>query len=109
VFLAERVEKELAGFVIANYADRNHVHPKVGQIVDCVACPSGDDGALTMAHDQHWRLARNTGYLAVNKFVGNQVTQHNDAELRERLNDPDERIGRFGAFLHAAAIFSRSG
>ncbi len=94
------------GFVVANHAHGKDCHAQIGQIINGIARAAGNYRAITVAQDEHRRFPRDAGDLAINKLVGNQITQHGDAELGKLLDDFNEPVGRFLGFLHGLTIFS---
>jgi hypothetical protein len=48
-----------------------------------------------MPQDQDWSFPRDTGDFAVDKFVGNQITEDRDAEVGKLFDDPDQPVRWF--------------
>src|SRR6476646_677720 len=109
MLLAECMQQHAASFVVADDAHGKDSHTQIGQVVNSVAGAAGDHRAVTMAQDEHWRFTGDARNFAIDKFVGNQVTQDGDAELGKLLNDFDKAVGRFLGFLHGLSRFSHAG
>ena len=87
MLVAESLEQQAAGLVVADDADRQHVDAQVGEIIDGIGSAAGHDAAFAMLENQHRSLARNARDFAENKFVGHQVAEHGDGDLGERFDD----------------------
>jgi hypothetical protein len=94
-------------FVVPDHADRQHRNSEIGQVVDGIAGAARHHRTFAMAQDQHRGLARYPRNLAVDELVGDQVSQHGDAELGKLLDDLYQTVARSRVLLHGAMeIFS---
>jgi hypothetical protein len=85
--VAERLEQQASGLIVAHDADGQDIDAEVGQIVDGVGAASGHHGAFAIAQDQNRRLPRNSRDLPKDKFVRHQVADYGDGDLGERGHD----------------------
>src|SRR5215471_2240291 len=94
------MQEQASRLIIANYAYRQDCDSKVGEVINGIARAAGYYCAVAVAKNQDWGLTRDARNLAVDKFVGNQVSQYGDGELGKFLDDPDQPVCRFGILLH---------
>jgi hypothetical protein len=115
--VAEGAQQQLAGFVVADHANRQDVHSQVGEIVDGVGAAAWDYFAVAVPQDQHGRFARDAGDFSEHELVGDQIREDGDRELGKGFDDLSQAQAAvvFTMFCHrsgssrgATKIFSRA-
>src|ERR1051326_2510471 len=94
MFLPEGVQQHASGFVVTNDANGKYGYAEISQVIDGIAGAAGHHAALAMTQDQYRRFTRDARDFTVDEFIGNQVSQHRDAELGKLLNDPNQLVCR---------------
>ena len=87
MLVAKSFDERAPGFVVADYADWQHVDTEVCQVADCIGRSARNDSTFAMFQNQDWSLARDAGDFAKNKFVRQKVAEHGDRHFREGLDD----------------------
>src|SRR2546427_491636 len=85
--LGKIFEKGLSLRVIAHNSDGNRLRTKRPKIVNCVRAATGNDLRLSMIEDEHRRLPRNSGNLAVHEHVGNEIAKNDDSFAFEAFDN----------------------
>ncbi len=100
LLLAQALQQQAAGFVIAHHSDRQNIDAQRGQVHDRIGAASGEYRALPVLQDQHRRFPRDPGDFAKHELVGDQVGHHRDRHFGERLDNLLPALAVFGMFIH---------
>jgi hypothetical protein len=107
-FVAKGFQQQPPGFVVADQADRQHIHAECGQVVDGIGAAAGNHGALAMFEDKHGSFPRHARDFAVDKFIGHEIAEHSDRRFGEGLDDPVKAVEFFRMFGHPVSRANRN-
>jgi hypothetical protein len=79
--VAEGSQQQPAGFIVADDANRQHVHAKVSEIIDGVGAAAGNHLSIAMLQNQYRGFARDARNRAEHKLIGNQIRKYGYGEL----------------------------
>lgn len=72
----QQLDERFAAIVITYCADGDHARTQRGEIHRSIRAAARISFGPTVAQDQHWRFARNTGDLARDEFVEDEIAEH---------------------------------
>ena len=98
--LAQELQEPLADRIVADDADRLDLGPQRAEVGDGVGGAARLQLGALVADDEHRRLAADAIGLAVDEFVGDQISHHGDARAGESIEQLLEVL------IHAALSLS---
>ncbi len=98
--LVKFFQQKAAGLIIANNPNRQNADAERSQVHHCIGAAAGHHGSLATLQDQHWRLAGDASDFAKDKFVGHQIGQHGDRDLRKLPDNLLPAFRVFGELVH---------
>ena len=119
--MAESAQQQLSRLVVTHDPNRQDVDSEVGKVADRIGAAAGNDLAIAVLQNQHWRFARDARYFAEHELIGDKICEDGYRQLGKRFNDLSQAVIFFNMFGHQYAgsqmlvprvqlkIFSRAG
>ena len=88
----QHLEQPIARLVASGERHQPHRSAETGDVVRGIAGAARHDLRGVVLEDQHRRFARHARDAAINEFVGNQITEDDNALTAERRNQREQRL-----------------
>ena len=95
VLLAERLDEQTSGFVVADRADGKNVDAEIGEVADGVGAAAGDELSLAVFEDENGSFAGDAGDFSEDEFISDQIAEDCYGDIGERLDELAQAVSFF--------------